>query len=102
MAMPSRRISHAHCCVRSAGASSAYTRAPEASPLSAIRSRYISRFPKSPATRPVIWASVSASRMLCLPANSCTYRFRCLGLILWNVPLWARFSIDQKDSTPFV
>ena len=25
-----------------------------------------------------------------------------LGLILWKVPLWARFSIDQKDSIPLV
>ena len=27
------------------------------------------------------------SRTLCLPANSWTYRSRCLGLILWNVPV---------------
>ena len=40
--------------------------------------------------------------MLCLAANSCTYRLRCFGLILWNVPLCARLSIDQKDSTPLV
>ena len=30
------------------------------------------------------------------------YRFRCLGDSLWNVPLWARFRVAQKDSQPLV
>ena len=65
------------------------------------KSRYISRFPTIPATTAFIWSTVSRSRLLCLPANSCTYRFRCFGLSLWNVPLWARFKVAQKDSIPF-
>ena len=49
-----------------------------------------------------IWTRVPEFRWLCLPANSRMYRSRCFGLILWNVPSCARFSIDQKLSMPLV
>ena len=36
------------------------------------------------------------------PTNSVTYLCRCFGLILWNVPLCARFRGAQNDSIPLV
>ena len=50
----------------------AYERAPDARPFSAIRSRYIKRFPTSPTVKAAICACVSAFRTLCFPANSLT------------------------------
>ena len=51
-----------------------------ASPLSATRSRYISRRPTMPITTACICASVSSSRTFCRPAKMFTYRCRCFGL----------------------
>ena len=50
----------------------AHARAPEERPLSAINSRYFRRRPARPKATTAIWASVSCSRRLCLPANSWT------------------------------
>ena len=47
-----------------------YDRAHESSPLQATRSRRRRFRPTIRATVSRIWASVSESRMLCLPANS--------------------------------
>ena len=49
-----------------------HVRAPEERPLSAMRSLYLSRLSDSPNATTAIWASVSLSRRVCLPANSRT------------------------------
>ena len=52
--------------------------APEGSPLLAMRSRYLSFLPTSLSATAVICAAASMFRMLCFPANSCTWRSNAL------------------------
>ncbi len=34
--------------------------------------------------------------------NCCTYRCKCLAIILWYTPWCARFSVAQNDASPLV